>query len=197
MTGARSIKRPLTDEERALVERYHNIIYRVMSDFTLPKDPGCDIYGECALALIRAAQKYLSKPELQKYSFNTIAYKDIKSAITNNVRSSTGRGDMYSLDYELEDGGTLGSIIAYDDRRAGETSPQTMRVIRKIRKKITAKQMTALSLYANGLTYAEASRVTGINEKTIATCVLNAKRKLLPMADELFGTKKSARQAGT
>ena len=34
MTG-KTIARPLTDAERTLVERYHNLIYRVMHDLHL------------------------------------------------------------------------------------------------------------------------------------------------------------------
>ena len=34
MTG-KAMTRPLTDAERALVERYHNLIYRVMQDLHL------------------------------------------------------------------------------------------------------------------------------------------------------------------
>ena len=34
MTG-KTMTRPLTDAERALVERYHNLIYRVMHDLHL------------------------------------------------------------------------------------------------------------------------------------------------------------------
>ena len=58
MTG-KAMTRPLTDAERALVERYHNLIYRVMHDLHLGTEADTDLYGEAALGLILAAQRYL------------------------------------------------------------------------------------------------------------------------------------------
>ena len=73
MTG-KAMTRPLTDAERALVERYHNLIYRVMHDLHLGTEADTDLYGEAALGLILAAQRYLTDESLQKYRFTTIAY---------------------------------------------------------------------------------------------------------------------------
>ena len=80
MTG-KSMTRPLTDAERALVERYHNLIYRVIHDLHLGTEADTDLYGEAALGLILAAQRYLTDESLQKYRFATIAYSRIRNAL--------------------------------------------------------------------------------------------------------------------
>ena len=80
MTG-KTITRPLTDAERTLVERYHNLIYRVMHDLHLGTEADTDLYGEAALGLILAAQRYLADESLQKYRFTTIAYSRIRNAL--------------------------------------------------------------------------------------------------------------------
>ncbi len=98
MTGE-SLSRPLTQAERNLVESYHNLIYRVMHDtkFFIP-DPGYDAYGECALALILAAQRYMTDEKLQKLSFSTVAYRTIARALHNGVMAASRRPQIVSLD---------------------------------------------------------------------------------------------------
>ena len=43
MTG-KTMTRPLTDAERALAERYHNLVYRVMHDLHLGTEADTDLY---------------------------------------------------------------------------------------------------------------------------------------------------------
>ena len=51
----RILTRPLTREEQKLCEDHHHIIYEVMRRYRFT-DPGLDVYGEFALALMDAAQ---------------------------------------------------------------------------------------------------------------------------------------------
>lgn len=55
----RILTRPLTREEQKLCEDHHHIIYEVMRRYRFT-DPGLDVYGEFALALMDAAQQYTS-----------------------------------------------------------------------------------------------------------------------------------------
>ena len=110
MTG-KTMTRPLTDAERALVERYHNLIYRVMHDLHLGTQADTDLYGEAALGLILAAQRYLTDESLQKYRFTTIAYSRIRNALLRQRRRERKQQQVLSLDAWQADGGTLYDVL--------------------------------------------------------------------------------------
>ena len=110
MTG-KSMTRPLTDAERALVERYHNLIYRVIHDLHLGTETDTDLYGEAALGLIYAAQQFLSDERLQKYRFTTIAYSRIRNALLRQRRRERKKPQLISLDAWQADGGTLYDVL--------------------------------------------------------------------------------------
>ena len=110
MTG-KTITRPLTDAERTLVERYHNLIYRVMHDLHLGTEADTDLYGEAALGLILAAQRYLTDESLQKYRFTTIAYSRIRNALLRQRRRERKQPQVLSLDAWQADGGTLYDVL--------------------------------------------------------------------------------------
>ena len=110
MTG-KSMTRPLTDAERALVERYHNLIYRVIHDLHPGTEADTDLYGEAALGLILAAQRYLTDESLQKYRFATIAYSRIRNALLRQRRRERKKPQLISLDAWQADGGTLYDVL--------------------------------------------------------------------------------------
>lgn len=111
---ADTLNRPLTESERALVTQYHNLIYRVIEDYYLPNDAAVDAYGEAALGLILAAQRYVQSKELQKYCFSTIAYSRMRTALLRQRRKMLRQPVMLSLDEELPNGATLYDVIPAD-----------------------------------------------------------------------------------
>ena len=77
----KTMNRPLSEAERALVERYHSLIYRVIGNLHLGADAAADLYGDAALGLVFAAQQYLTEERLQKYRFSDVAYSRIRNAL--------------------------------------------------------------------------------------------------------------------
>ena len=110
MTG-KTMTRPLTDAERALAERYHNLIYRVMLDLHLGTEADTDLYGEAALGLMLAAQRYMADESLQRYRFTTIAYSRIRNALLRQRHKERKAPVTLSLDAWREDGGTLYDVL--------------------------------------------------------------------------------------
>ena len=108
---ADTLNRPLTESERALVAQYHNLIYRVIEDCHLPNDAAADAYGEAALGLILAAQRYMQDEKLQKYCFSTIAYSRMRTALLRQRRQIYRQPVVLSLDAELPSGTTLYEVI--------------------------------------------------------------------------------------
>ena len=110
--------RRLTDAELALVEQYHSLIYRVMQDLHLDADDAAtDTYGEAAMGLIHAAQKYLTDESLQKQRFSTMAYRCIRNALMRQRHKTRRQAETVSLDSALPYGGTRYDLVA-DERCA-------------------------------------------------------------------------------
>lgn len=103
--------RPLSDAERTLVERYHNLIYRVMHDLHLDPDGATDLYGEAALGLIQAAQRYISDESMQQHRFATIAYRQIRNTLLRQRHKEHKIPEMVSLDEKLASGNTMYDIL--------------------------------------------------------------------------------------
>ena len=108
---ADTLNRPLTESERALVTQYHKLIHCVIEDCQLPNDAAADAYGEAALGLILAAQRYVQSEELQKYCFSAIAYSSMRAALLRQRRRIYHQPVMLSLDAELPSGTTLYEVI--------------------------------------------------------------------------------------
>ena len=103
--------RPLTESECALVAQYHKLIYRVIEDCQLPNDAAADAYGEAALGLILAAQRYMQDEKLQQYCFSTIAYSRMRAALLRQRRQIYRQPVVLSLDAELPSGTMLYEVI--------------------------------------------------------------------------------------
>lgn len=110
----KTMNRPLTDAERALVERYHSLIYRVIDDLHLGADAAADLYGDAALGLVFAAQQYLTEEQLQRYRFSDVAYSRIRNALLRQRHKARKAPVVLSLDAWQEDGGTLYDILPDD-----------------------------------------------------------------------------------
>ena len=108
---ADTLTRPLTESECALVAQYHKLIYCVIEDCHLPNDATVDAYGEAALGLILAAQRYVQSEELQKYCFSTIAYSSMRAALLRQRRQIYRQPVVLSLDEKLPNGTTLYEVI--------------------------------------------------------------------------------------
>lgn len=115
----KTLTRPMTEAEKQLAQQYHNLIYRVLRDCGAPAaDPAYDAYGECALALILAAQRYMENPALQKYRFSTAAYRRMRAALRNGYRAAAARSHPLSLDQTSADGRCLYDLIPAETERA-------------------------------------------------------------------------------
>ena len=108
---ADTLNRPLIESERALVAQYHNLIYCVIEDCQLPNDAVADAYGEAALGLILATQRYIQDEKLQQYCFSTIAYSRMRAALLRQRCRIIHQPVMLSLDAELPSGVTLYEVI--------------------------------------------------------------------------------------
>lgn len=97
---------PLTEEEKEMAEKYHNMVYVFLHQ------KGYDIeeyYDIAVMGYLKAVQKYSRDDNLKlKWSFKAICYNDMHREIGNqtkkeNTKKRMPEGGFTSLDLQLED----------------------------------------------------------------------------------------------
>lgn len=63
---------PMTEEQRALAEANHHLVYAFLKEHQLPES---EYYDVVVFGLLKAAQDYCEKRRLKRYRFSTVAWK--------------------------------------------------------------------------------------------------------------------------
>lgn len=104
---------PLTLEQRLFAADHHNLVYKFLGKKHLPKD---EFYDVVIFGYLRAVYRYLTIPELQKYTFKTVAWKAMEGELCNYNRFQKAQkrnAIVFSLNTALyEDGLLLEETIA-------------------------------------------------------------------------------------
>jgi len=187
MTGDKTLAYPLTDEEKALVERYHNLIWKVINDMRLPRQLQDDVYDIAALALMAAARKYQTKDDLrEKTTFKTVAYRCIQSAISNELRTRSNY-ITFSLDHKDDNGRCI-----YDYTPASEyvpeNSPETIKVYNTVVQMLTPRQLTCVIAASNHVTETEYSEMYGCKISCMGNALNRVRKKCFARYCEIFDT---------
>ena len=173
----RILTRPLTQEEQKLCEDHHHIIYEVMRRYRFT-DPGLDVYGEFALTLMDAAQKYISSERLRKFSFSSVAYQLIRNRVSSLSLESNSH-PMISLDAPCLDGDdTYGDRTPTHDFRP-QVSKAALALYEQCVDQLTHKQHEALRMYGNGMTYSEIAAALGISSNAVSSRISAGRRQCL------------------
>lgn len=69
---------PLKAEERLLAEQNHDLVYKFLNENNLSES---QYYDVIIFGYLCAAQEYCENPKLKKYSFSTIAWKQMKQEL--------------------------------------------------------------------------------------------------------------------
>lgn len=85
----------MTDEERAFAEEHFNLVYCFLNKYSLKVD---DWYDTAVYGYLHAVQIWFLKKNLHQYSFSTIAYLHMKSAVSNERKKELRRPKTVSLD---------------------------------------------------------------------------------------------------
>lgn len=75
--------KPLTVEQRRLAELNHALVYKFLNENDLPET---EFYDVVIFGYLCAAQEYCENPDLQKYSFSTVAWKRMRRELSNHIK---------------------------------------------------------------------------------------------------------------
>lgn len=173
----RILTRPLTREEQKLCEDHHHIIYEVMRRYRFT-DPGLDVYGEFALALMDAAQKYTSSERLRKFSLSAVAYQQIRNRVSSLYLESNNH-PMISLDTPYLDTDDSYGNRTFIRKSRPQVSKATLALYEQCINQLTPKQHEALRMYGNGMTHSEIAAALGIPSSIVSSRISAGRRRCL------------------
>lgn len=173
----RILPRPLTREEQKLCEDHHHIIYEVMRRYRFT-DPGLDVYGEFALALMDAAQKYTSCERLRNFRFSAVAYQLIRNRVSS-LHLESNNHPMISLDAPYLDTDDSYGNRTFIRKSRPQASKSTLELYEQCINQLTPKQHEALRMYGNGMTHSEIAAALGIPSSTVSSRISAGRRQCL------------------
>lgn len=75
---------PLTPEQKIYAAEHHDLVYRYLNQNHLPED---DYYDVIIFGYLKAVRDYLTRTDLQTYSFVTISWKAMTQSLANYYKS--------------------------------------------------------------------------------------------------------------
>jgi len=105
---------PLTPGERVLAEQNYNLVHRFLQVQGLPADEWFDVV---IFRYLRTVKTWFRCPDLYQYSFSTIAWKAMRSAVHNERVKQERRIQTVSLDDPVPgtEGLTWNDIVTEDN----------------------------------------------------------------------------------
>lgn len=79
---------PLTEEQRRFAADNHDLIYSFLQEQKLDIDCFYDI---AVFGYLRAVERYLTEPKLQRYQFSTVAWRAMRQSMVSFYRSELRR----------------------------------------------------------------------------------------------------------
>jgi len=99
---------PLTQKEADFAAKNYNVVFRFLNRRKLNID---EYYDVVIMRYLRVCKNYCCQERLQKWTFTTIAFKAMSSAVYN-YHQSLARKSTLSLDaVRTDDGDTLGDLL--------------------------------------------------------------------------------------
>lgn len=168
----------MTGRERQYAEKHHALVYRFLYN------KGLDIneyYDVVIFRYLGAVQRYLSKPMLRKYSFTTIAYSAMNSAVYHYRKAEKHRRTLCPItdtDYILTMLGT--------DPAEVERFGTAALLWAEVAAQLTDTERDIILRKANGSTNREIGNDYGLAASTISGRLRKIRSRLQPMfADRL------------
>ncbi len=148
----------LSQEQKEFAEEHHNLIYAFLNNKKLPEN---DYYDIVVFGFLRAVKEYSQKPELGRYSFTTIAWRNMNQNLSNYFRDQNRQkrhGYTLSLDSILDN-----SEFLLDEKTASVHDSLIMQLetellLHELASRVSRRQMSVIRMKAYGYDIREIAR---------------------------------------
>lgn len=158
---------PLTEEQKELVEKNHNLIY----DFAHKRNilNVDDYYGILAVGLCKAAKSY---DESRGYAFSTLAFKCMDNELKDVLRRYDLSVNKHTLSYDDES-----FPKDFPDSRTYRGMQYAI-MLDSLTMKLNSKEVKVLSMIADGDTQNEIAEKMGCKQQNISYYIKQIKKKI-------------------
>lgn len=169
----------LSSEEKIFAEKNHYMVERFLSSNGLDES---DFYDVVIFGYLHAVQEYLENPELSRYQFSTIAWRQMKDCMINELISQNRpKRNAPMADYHEN----------YEKASLDDLLPNRMDVMAEtidnqnclciLLSHLTPKEMEVIHLKADGYTYREIANYCGITMSGINSRIQRMRQRLRSM----------------
>jgi RNA polymerase sigma factor (sigma-70 family) len=164
----------LTESQRQYAAYNHGLVY----DFLRAQGLDDDYYDVVIFRYLHAVQIYDERPELRKYSFKTVAFNNMRSALSHHYEKQ-GRmkrnATVLSLDTPNRMGLSIvetvsGGALVYEYAEIKDAWEQAS-------SSLTQKQRDAVALRAQGYNNTEIGEALNISARTVSGRINAARKK--------------------
>ncbi len=157
---------PLTPEQGTFAAENHRLVLKFLNENHLPED---EYYDVVIFGYLKAVKDYMTKQNLRKYSFTTIAWKYMSRSVYNHRRSHARQNqhaDVISIHSGLYAGGLpLEHSVPYGHDVMAELETQLL--LHELAGMITKEQMQMVRMRNDGYDIREIARSHNVTMKCV------------------------------
>ncbi|MEY8507197.1 sigma-70 family RNA polymerase sigma factor [Lachnospiraceae bacterium 42-17] len=168
----------LDSDQQQFAAENHNIVERFLSYKRLDMD---EFYDVVIFGYLLAVQEYLEKPELNTYSFSTIAWRNMNDCVASEYiyRNRPKRSAPTSpLEEEYL---SIDTMLPNRMQKMAETLDNQKQLV-KLLSYITPKEQEVVRLKADGYTYREIAQQCSISIHGVGSRFSRMRQRLRSMA---------------
>ena len=169
---------PLTPEQCLFASEHHSLVYKFLNENHLPID---EFYDVVIFGYLRAVSRYFNEPELQQYSFTTIAWRRMSACISEHRRKQRRpkhNADVISLHIKpSEDGLSLEETIAAPNPYMRQLEEQLL--LHDLAKRVSKQQMNIVHLKSCGYNDRDIARQQNTTMKRVQELLEEVRSVLL------------------
>lgn len=174
---------PLTPEQRLFAAEHHDLVYKFLRKKQLPID---EFYDVVIFAYLRSVRRFLTESALEQYSFATIAWSSMNSAIYNYYRSQkTPKHNalIFSLHSKpYDDGYSLEETVAAPNPLMRQLEEQLL--LHDLAKRVSKQQMNIVHLKSCGYNDRDIARRQNTTMKRVQELLEEVRTALMEICYE-------------
>lgn len=157
---------PLTPEQGTFAAENHGLVLKFLNESHLPED---EYYDVIIFGFLKAVKDYMSRQNLRRYSFTTIAWRYMSRSVYNHRRSNVRQNqhaDVISIHSSLyADGLPLEHSVPYGHDVMAELETQLL--LHELAGMITEEQMQMVRMRNDGYDIREIARSHNVTMKCV------------------------------
>ena len=168
---------PLTPEQRLFAAEHHGLVYTFLNNKHLPES---EFYDVIIFGYLNAVHDYLTRKDLQNYSFSTIAWRDMSRSLSNYYRDQHRQkrnATVISIHISRPDNDLpLEETIGSPDELMQQL--ETRLLLHDLARSVSKQQMDMVRLRTNGYSDQDIARKHNISKAQVKK-LLNEVRSTL------------------